>query len=82
MRRFLVALYGLAYAAALLGGIAAIAIYATSYSAPKPCAAIKQTAAISQRAAQLCSTELVGCSLSFEQLKGILAEQEAARVCR
>ena len=49
---------------------------------PAPnCAAKVQAAAISQRAAQICSTELVGCSLTFEQVKQVIAEQEAAKGC-
>lgn len=45
------------------------------------CAELKQTAAVSQRAAQICTADLVGCSLSFEQIKQTLAEQEAAKGC-
>ena len=45
--------------------------------APDAC----KTAAISKRAAQICSTELVGCSLTFEQVKQVIAEQEAAKGC-
>lgn len=58
------------------------AIYAVK-DVPRPyrCAEAVQTAAISQRAAQICSTDLVGCSLSFEQLKQVIAEQEAAKGC-
>lgn len=46
------------------------------------CAELKTTAAISQRAAQICTAELVGCGLSFEQLQQVLRDQEAAKACK
>jgi hypothetical protein len=46
------------------------------------CEALTARAAISKRAAEICTGELVGCSLSFEQVERIVAEQEAARGCK
>jgi hypothetical protein len=46
------------------------------------CEALTERAAISKRAADICTGELVGCSLSFEQVERIVAEQEAARGCK
>lgn len=67
-------------------GTAAVLAYIgwSIYSGPRPmdCINAKQAAAISQRAAQICSTELVGCSLSFNDIKQTVAEQEAAKGCK
>ena len=58
-----------------------IGVVAIGVLTPEPKPDACKTAAISQRAAQICSTELVGCSLTFEQVKQVIAEQEAAKGC-
>lgn len=60
----------------------ALALLYSTIPRPDSCAAKTEAAAISQRAAQICSTELVGCSLTFEQIKQTIAEQEAAKGCQ
>jgi hypothetical protein len=49
---------------------------------PKDCPAIQQQAAITQRAAEICTTQLVGCSLSYQEVRAVVSEVEAARVCK
>lgn len=71
--------------AALALGILAVAVafHATARMAIKAkFASDTERAQISARALLICATEMVGCSLSFEQIKQVLAEQEAARGCR
>ena len=80
MRRLEVALL-MAIAAIVCAGPFILANRLNRVPAAPSCAAKVQTAAISQRAAQICSTELVGCSLTFEQVKQVIAEQEAAKGC-
>lgn len=61
--------------------LACVAWAINASPSPMACVNAVKTAAISQRAAQICSTELVGCSLTFEQVKQVIAEQEAAKGC-
>jgi hypothetical protein len=49
---------------------------------PPTCDTLRFRAAVSQKAAELCTGELVGCSLGFEQVERVLADQEAAKVCK
>ena len=49
---------------------------------PKDCPAILHEAAITQRAAEICTTQLVGCSLSYQEVRAVVSEVEAARVCK
>lgn len=63
--------------------LAGFAIGAFTYRVPaKDCAAVKLTAAISLKATELCTGQMVGCKLTFSQIERVLAEQEAARVCQ
>ena len=51
---------------------------------PKPadCPAMQHEAAITQRAAEICTTQLVGCTLSYQEVRAVVSEVEAARVCQ
>ena len=49
---------------------------------PKDCAAIQHEAAITQRAAEICTTQLVGCTLSYQEVRAVVSEMEAARGCK
>ena len=70
-----VVLAGLAIAV----GVSAVALHVTS---PNPgCKAKKAEAAISARAAEICTDTLVGCSLTYEQVRLLVAEAEAAKGC-
>ena len=66
----------------LLAGLGAIAGYLFALPKPNDCRATIKTAEISERAANVCVNQLVGCSLSHEQLKGIIREAEAAKACK
>lgn len=46
------------------------------------CEALAASAQISQRATDICTGELIGCSLSFEQVERIVAAHEAAKDCQ
>ncbi len=65
--------------AALLGAIAW-----SIYSAPRPmdCIIAKRAAAISLRATEICTGQMVGCRLTFKQVERVLQQQEAAKQCR
>jgi hypothetical protein len=52
-----------------------------SYRAPDTCDTLRLKVAVSKRAAELCTGELVGCGLSYEQITVILADQEAVKAC-
>lgn len=63
-------------------GSGAIAGYcATEYARPD-CDGAKQTAAVSKRAAEICTSQLVGCGMSFEQVRQVVAEQLEAERCK
>lgn len=72
------AVTGIAVIAGSMIGVVALVVFRPVTPSASTC----QRAAISQRAAQICSTELVGCSLTFEQVKQVIAEQEAAKGCK
>ena len=71
------ALGGLGVFAIALGGFA-VALHATP---AKPCAAKKAEAAISARAAEICTGEFIGCSLSYAEVRKLVAEAQAAKAC-
>lgn len=48
---------------------------------PPGCDTLRLQAAISKRAAEICTGDLVGCGLSYEQVQAVLADQEAVKVC-
>jgi hypothetical protein len=48
---------------------------------PPTCDTLRLQASVSKRAADICTTELVGCSLSHDQIKAVLADQEAVKAC-
>jgi hypothetical protein len=60
-------------------GVFAVALHVTSPNSG--CKEKKAEAAISARAAEICTGTLVGCSLTYEQVRLLVAEGEAAKVC-
>lgn len=62
----------------LIAGLGAMAGCAPE----KDCAAIQLKADISKQAAELCTNQLVGCSLNHEQIKQVLTEQVEANTCK
>lgn len=69
--------------AALLGLVVIAAAYiAYKTPAPRNCPGVQEQAAITQRAAEICTAQLPGCSLSYEQVRAIVSEVEAARSCK
>jgi hypothetical protein len=66
----------------LIAGLGAIAGYcATNYAKPD-CEAARQTAAVSKRAAEIRTGALVGCAMTFEQVRQVVSEQVEAEVCK
>jgi hypothetical protein len=69
----------------VLAGLAvAVSIFAVAwYVTPaKPgCTAKKAQAAISARAAEICTGTLVGCSLNYAEVRRLVVEGEAAKAC-
>lgn len=50
--------------------------------AKSDCAALAFKSAVSIQAAEMCTTQLVGCGLTYADLKAILVESEAAKGCK
>ena len=71
------------YLAAVLGLVAVLAVY-VAYSGykPKDCPAQQHEAAITQRAAEICTTQIVGFTLSYQEVRAVVSEVEAARACK
>lgn len=71
---------GAIFAGLLVGGVTMTVHY---HSRPKAdCKALTTRAAISTRAAELCTGELVACQMTFEQVQAVLADQQRAKeVC-
>ena len=69
----------------VLAGLAvAVSIFAVAWvftSAKPSCKAAKAQAAISARAAEICTGTLIGCSLTYEQVRLLVVEGEAAKAC-
>jgi hypothetical protein len=63
--------------------LAGFAIGAFVYRVPaKGCEGVKHAAAVSLRATEICTGQMVGCRLTFNQIERVLQQQEAAKVCR
>ena len=60
-------------------GVFAVALHATTAS--PGCKAKKAEAAISARAAEICTGEFIGCSLSYAEVRKLVAEAQAAKAC-
>ena len=65
----------------LVSALAALAAWG-HYRANPGCQAVTARAEISKRAAEICTSELVGCSLTFAQVKEVVADQRAAEGCK
>lgn len=66
----------------LLFSAGAFVGYLLSKPKPSDCASLSLKAAVSIQAAEMCTAQLVGCSLTYEHLKTILAESAAAKACK
>lgn len=64
----------------LIAGLGAIAGYRLRQ--PSECKASILQAAISNRAAELCTGQLVGCGMTYEQVRQVVAEQVEAEQCK
>lgn len=53
-----------------------------AYTTPKGCKSVKQEAMVSARSFQLCTESLVGCSLTYEQVRAVVAEADKAERCQ
>ena len=73
-------------ALALGGGLLVVASSATLIGAAayqkRQCMAKGPEAAVQTKAASLCSSQVVGCSLSHEQIAHVIRTQEAAKACQ
>ena len=62
---------------------AGFAIGAFIYRVPATsCEGVKHAAAVSLRATEICTGQMVGCRLTFAQIERVLQQQEAAKQCR
>ena len=69
----------------ILGGLGvalcvlAVALHVTPTN--PGCKAKKAEAAISARAAEICTGEFIGCSLNYAEVRKLVAEAQAAKAC-
>lgn len=68
--------------AAVIGGAALVVAAIYLRPASRDCAAEKAELEVSVKAAEICTGTLVGCSLSYEQVRQLVADTRKAEACK
>ena len=75
------AAFGVLMGALVCAPVVAVLVARHAGTAKPSCAAKKAEAAISARAAEICTGEFIGCSLNYAEVRKLVAEAQAAKAC-